>query len=61
MTTEETLEKLLEDLRQERRDIDSELRRMADAYKAKFVEYRKVSQGISGIEDELRNLKERNE
>ena len=59
MTTEETLAKLHEDLLRQRREIDYDLRRLADAYRAKMVEYRKVSHGIIGIENELRNLKER--
>ena len=59
MTTEETLAKLHEDLLRQRREIDYDLRRLDAAYKAKFEEYRKVSHGIIGIENELRNLKER--
>jgi hypothetical protein len=59
MTTEETLAKLHNDLLRQRREIDYDLRRLANAYKAKKVEYRQVSHGIIGIENELRNLKER--
>ena len=59
MTTEETLAKLHEDLLRQRREIDYDLRRLAAAYADKMVEYRKMSHGIIGIENELRNLKER--
>ncbi|MDR7001600.1 hypothetical protein [Neobacillus niacini] len=49
------------ELIRQRHEIDYGLRRLADAYRAKMVEYRQVSHGIIGIEEELRNLKERNE
>ena len=59
MTAEDTLAKLHAELIRQRREIDYDLRRLADAYRAKMTEYRKVSHGIIGIEEELRNLKER--
>lgn len=61
MTTEETLAKLHADLLRQRREINYDLRRLADAYRAKMVKYRIVSHGIYGIEDEIKKLKERNE
>lgn len=59
MTAIETLEKLHADLIRQRRDVDYDLQRLADAYKAKMIEYREVSQGIYGIENEIRELRER--
>jgi uncharacterized protein len=71
MTTLETLEKLHADLIRQRREVDYDLQRLADAYNAKMAEYRKVSHGIIGIENEIkrlsdseaeiRRIKERNE
>ena len=57
MTTEETLAKLHAELLRQRREIDYDLRRLADAYRAKMVEYRKVSHGIIGIENEIKTIK----
>ena len=59
MSTEETYRKLLEDLRNDRAEIERDLLRLAEAYNEKMVEYRKVSHGINGIEDEIRKLKGR--
>jgi hypothetical protein len=59
MTAIEQLEKLHADLLRQRRDVDYDLKRLADAYKAKMVEYRQISNGIYGIENEIRELKER--
>jgi hypothetical protein len=54
MTAEDTLNKLHADLVRQRREIEYDLRRLADAYCEKMVEYRKVSHGIIGIENELK-------
>jgi hypothetical protein len=57
MTAEDALNKLHADLLRQRREIEYELRRLADAYGEKMVEYRKVSHGIIGIEDEIQQIK----
>ena len=57
MTTEETLAKLHEDLLRQRREIEYDLRRLADAYNAKMIEHRKISHGIIGIESEIKTIK----
>jgi hypothetical protein len=57
MTAEDTLNKLHADLVRQRREIEHDLRRLAEAYGEKMVEYRKVSHGIIGIEDEIQQIK----
>jgi hypothetical protein len=57
MTTEETYRKLLADLQRDRSEIEHDLKRIADAYGDKMIEYRKVSAGIYGIEDEIKQIK----
>jgi hypothetical protein len=57
MTAEESLNKFHADLIRQRREIEYDLRRMADAYGEKMTEYRKVSHGIIGIENELEQIK----
>lgn len=57
MTAEESLAKLHAELIRQRREVDYDLNRLADAYQAKMVEYRKVSHGIIGIENELTKLR----
>jgi predicted nucleic acid-binding Zn-ribbon protein len=65
MTTEETYRKLLGetyrrllgDLQRDRTEIEHEMKRLMDAYGEKMVEYRKVSHGIIGIENELKQIK----
>jgi hypothetical protein len=57
MTTEETYRKLLADLQRDRTEIEHEMKRLMDAYGEKMVEYRKVSHGIIGIENELERIK----
>jgi uncharacterized protein len=54
MTAEDTLNKLHTDLLRQRREIEYDLKRISEAYGEKMVEYRKVSHGIIGIEDELK-------
>ena len=56
MSAIETLEKLHADLIRQRREVDYDLKRLADAYHAKMVEYREVSNGIYGIENEIKRL-----
>jgi len=57
MTTEETYRKLLADLQRDRIEIEHEMKRIAEAYGEKMKEYRKVSHGIIGIENELDKIK----
>jgi hypothetical protein len=57
MTTEETYRKLLADLQRDRTEIEHEMKRLMDAYGEKMVEYRKVSAGIYGIENEIKQIK----
>jgi hypothetical protein len=57
MTTEETYRKLLADLQRDRTEIENEMKRLMDAYGEKMVEWRKVSAGIYGIENELERIK----
>jgi hypothetical protein len=57
MTVEQSLEKLHADMIRQRREIEYELKRLADAYGEKMTEWRKVSHGIIGIENELKTIK----
>ena len=57
MTAEEQLEQLHADMVRMLPEIEYELRRLRDAYGAKMLEYRKVKHGISGIENELEQIK----
>jgi uncharacterized protein len=54
MTAEDALNKLHADLIRQRREIEHDLKRISEAYGEKMVEYRKVSHGIIGIENELK-------
>jgi hypothetical protein len=57
MTTEETYEKLLADLKRELDDNQSDLRRTADRYDELIVERRKLLAGYYGIQSELNDIK----
>jgi hypothetical protein len=57
MTAEDALNKLHADLVRQRREIEHDLKRISEAYGEKMVEYRKVSLGIIGIENELTELR----
>jgi hypothetical protein len=57
MTPEEQLESLHADMMRMLPEIEYDLRRLRDAYGAKMMEYRKVSHGIIGIENELAKLR----
>jgi predicted nucleic acid-binding Zn-ribbon protein len=59
MSALDMLEKLHADLIRQRREVEADLKRLADAYHAKLIEYHKLSHGIIGIENEIEKLKER--
>ncbi|MGM0904227.1 MAG: hypothetical protein ACQEXB_24375 [Bacillota bacterium] len=48
---------LRESLERQRKEVDADLKRIADAYGAKMEEYRKVSHGIVGIDEEIKRLR----
>ncbi|PFP30222.1 hypothetical protein COJ96_05775 [Bacillus sp. AFS073361] len=57
MTTEEQLEKLHVDMERQLREIEFELKHLADKYGDKMIEWRKIKGGIIGIEAELERIK----
>jgi uncharacterized protein len=57
VSTIDQIEKIRESLVRQRKEVDADLKRIADAYGAKMEEYRKVSHGIIGIEEEINRLR----
>lgn len=57
MSTIDQLEMLRESLERQREEVDADLKRIADAYAAMMEEYRKVSHGIIGIDEEIKRLR----
>jgi hypothetical protein len=57
MTTEETYEKLLADIKRELDDNRRDLRRVADHYDELIVERRKLLAGYYGLENEIKQIK----